>query len=358
VDQERREQQLKECSVIRQLSFAVLIVLAGARAGLAQSSDGRESAPAVERTPAADTAPVAGKDKDSPKDKDKGKKKDAKDDKSDAKEAPAPDSGSAAASGADAGAAKTETQERDDAVLDRAQPDFTIVNLPTSLRLPKYKSAFRVTHRFTRALGQGNFGDLLEDFFGFDSGSLIGLEYRFAPMAGAQVGILRTSDRTIEFFGQYSLKTQSASFPVGLAAHVSIDGTNNFRDSYSPAVGAVVSRTIGTHAALYVEPIWVNNSNPLPTEVSVEDNDTFLLGVGGRVRVHGGTYVVFEVVPRVAGYDPGSNAISFGLEKRAGGHSFQINFSNSFGTTMGQLARGGLNNDDWYIGFNISRKFF
>jgi hypothetical protein len=345
VDQARREQQLKECSVIRQLSFAVLIVLAGARAGFAQPSDGREAAPAVERTPAADNATAAGKDN-------KDKKKDAKDDKSDAKEAPAAD-----ASVADGGAANTETQERDDAVLDRAQPDFTIVNLPTSLRLPKYKSAFRVTHRFTRALGQGDFGDLLEDFFGFDSGALIGLEYRFAPMTGAQVGILRTSDRTIEFFGQYSVKTQSESFPLGLAANVSIDGTNNFRDSYSPAVGLVVSRTIGTHAALYAEPIWVNNSNPLPSEL-IDDNDTFLIGVGGRVRVHGSTYVVFEVVPRVAGYDPGSNAISFGLEKRAGGHSFQINFSNSFGTTIGQLARGGLNNDDWYIGFNISRKFF
>ena len=88
-----------------------------------------------------------------------------------------------------------QAKERDDAVLDRAQPDFTIVNLPTTLRLPKYKSAFRVTHRFTRPLGQGDFGNLLEDFFGFDSGALIGLEYRFGIMTGAQVGILRTSDR-------------------------------------------------------------------------------------------------------------------------------------------------------------------
>jgi hypothetical protein len=49
---------------------------------------------------------------------------------------------------------------------------------------------------------------------------------------------------------------------------------------------------------------------------------------------------------------------SFALEKRAGGHMFQLNFSNGFGTTMSQLARGGFTNDDWYLGFNISRKFF
>ncbi|MCA1585919.1 MAG: DUF5777 family beta-barrel protein, partial [Acidobacteria bacterium] len=69
-------------------------------------------------------------------------------------------------------------------------------------------------------------------------------------------------------------------------------------------------------------------------------------------------YVFFEVTPRVAGYDPGVNQVSFGIEKRAGGHLFQLNFSNGIGTTLAQIARGGGNNDDWYIGFNISRKFF
>jgi hypothetical protein len=60
----------------------------------------------------------------------------------------------------------------------------------------------------------------------------------------------------------------------------------------------------------------------------------------------------------MAGYDPGVHHGSFGLEKRAGGHVFQVNFSNGFGTTMGQVARGGTGGEDWYLGFNISRKFF
>ena len=80
-----------------------------------------------------------------------------------------------------------------------------VVNLPTTLRVPKFKSAFRVTHRFGRPLGQGDFGELAEDLFGLDSGAQIGLEYRFGLMRGLQVGIHRTSDRTIEFFTQYSL---------------------------------------------------------------------------------------------------------------------------------------------------------
>ncbi|HEY8548439.1 MAG TPA: DUF5777 family beta-barrel protein, partial [Vicinamibacterales bacterium] len=97
-------------------------------------------------------------------------------------------------------------EERDDAVLDRAQPDFTLVNLPTNLRLPQWRSAFRVTHRFTRPLGQGSFGNLVEDLFGLDSSAFIGLEFRFGLLPGTQVGIYRTnSNRTIQLFAQYDV---------------------------------------------------------------------------------------------------------------------------------------------------------
>ena len=126
---------------------------------------------------------------------------------------------------------------------------------------------------------------------------------------------------------------------VGLAVVASVDGTNNFRDRYSPAVGAVISRELGRHGALYFEPIWVNNSNPLPTALA-DHNDTLLLGVGLRARVRPTVYLVGEIVPRV-GYTPAANHASFGIEKRAGGHLFQLNFSNGFGTTPSQVARGG-----------------
>jgi len=237
-----------------------------------------------------------------------------------------------------------------------SQPDFTLVALPTTLRLPRFKSSFRVTHRFIRPLGQGDFGSLASDFFGLDSGAQIGLEYRFGVMRGLQAGIHRTSDRTIEFFGDYNLLQQGKNAPVGLNVTASIDGTNNFRDSYTPSLGVALSRELGKHGAVYVEPMWVNNSNPLPGELS-DDNDTFMVGIGGRFRVRPTVYVVGEISPR-AGYTPGVNQASVAIEKRAGGHVFQLNFSNGFGTTIGQLARGGTANSDWYMGFNISRKFF
>jgi hypothetical protein len=248
-------------------------------------------------------------------------------------------------------------QEDDpDRDLQPSQPDFTLVNLPTTLRVPRFKSAFRVTHRFARPLGQGDFGSLLEDFFGLDNGAQIGLEYRFGIMRGTQIGIYRTSNRTIEFFAQYSALQQRSNGVLGLDVIATIEGTNNFRDSYSPALGLVVSRELGSYGALYVEPIWVNNSNPVPSELA-DDNDTVMIGLGARLRIRPTVYIVGELIPRI-GFDPDVTHGTFGIEKRAGGHLFQLNFSNGFGTTMGQLARGGTGSEDWYIGFNISRKFF
>src|SRR5829696_8892242 len=75
-----------------------------------------------------------------------------------------------------------------DRAVNPSEPDFTLIGLPTTLKMPRFASAFRVTHRFTRSLGAGDFGDLAKELFGFDSGAQIGLEYRFGILAGTQIG--------------------------------------------------------------------------------------------------------------------------------------------------------------------------
>jgi hypothetical protein len=190
-----------------------------------------------------------------------------------------------------------------------------------------------------------------------DSAAQIGLEFRFGILPGLQGGLQRTNDRDIQFFAQYAVLSQSPRLPINVAVIGTIDGANNFKDSKSPAVGAIVSRTFSKYGAVYVEPVWVNNSNPAPNDL-VDDNDTFFVGVGGRVQIRKNTYVVGEVIPRVNGFAPGVNNVGIGLEKHVGGHVFQINFEKGFGTTMTQIARGGPESDSWFIGFNITRKFF
>jgi uncharacterized beta barrel domain-containing protein DUF5777 len=120
-----------------------------------------------------------------------------------------------------------------------------------------------VTHRFAQPLN-ASVGDVAGSLFGLDSGAQIGLEYRFGIVKNGEVGIHRTSDRTIEFFSQYGIVRQTPSPPVDVSVLVSVEGTTNFRDQYSPVLGAIVSRTFGERVALYAEPTWVHHANVQP----------------------------------------------------------------------------------------------
>lgn len=242
--------------------------------------------------------------------------------------------------------------------VDPGEPDFAVIILPTTLRLPKGKVAFQVTHRFARPLGRGDFGDLAADFFGFDGGAQVGLGLRYGLAERTQLGLYRTSDRTISVFAQQELLREDGA-PVGLAAVASVEGRDNLQEEYSPRLGVVVSRRLGDRGAVYAAPAWVGNTR-LDDDVADDgDDSTFVVGVGARFRLTEAMYVVGEVNPRVAGFKGGSGThSSFGFEHRVGGHSFQINVSNDIGTTPAHVARGRQTEDDWFIGFNISRKFY
>jgi hypothetical protein len=244
--------------------------------------------------------------------------------------------------------------EEDDGVLNLAEPDVVVVNLPTGMKMPRLKGNFRLTHRFTGNLRRGGFGDQLGNLFGLDQGAVIGFEYRVAVAPHVQAAFYRSSfGKTIQFHGAFEALRQRESMPVAMSALVSVEGTDNFRDEYSPSIGVVVSRKIGTRVAAYVTPIWTDNTAAsLGTERS-----TMFVGVGGRLRLGGTTYVAAEIVPRTAGYAPDEPAYGISIEKRAGGHMFSLTFTNSFGTTYGQIARGGAA-DTLFLGFNLGRKFY
>jgi len=244
--------------------------------------------------------------------------------------------------------------DNDDAELVLAEPDFRVLNLPSTLRLPLHGSSFQLTHRFNGNLRQGSFNGNAGNLFGLDQGAAVGFEYRFGIARHLQAAVYRTAiDKTFELCGKYDALRQDDSVPVSLSALVSVEGAYNFQEHYSPALGLVVSRMVADRLAVYATPVWVHNTAGL---LNI-DRDTFLLGIGGRLRVSSTVYLVGEVAPRVGGYSPGKPAYGFAIEKRAGGHLFQLNLNNGQGTTFGQLARGGFS-DSLYLGFNLARKFF
>lgn len=256
-----------------------------------------------------------------------------------------------------------------------AAADQATVNLPTTQPLRRHGGYFRLTHRFTRDLRRGNLGQLAEDLFGLDNGAIIGLDFRFAPLANTQVAFYRSLLlRTIQLSGRYDGWKQDEGLPISLSVAMSVEGVDNMRDHHSPSVGSVMSRSMGP-LALYLSPTVVFHSatpslaldqghdhdHGLPAtpgaEIVNHDERTFYAGIGGRFRVRPAVAIVAEISPRVAGFAPGRAAWAAAIEKTTrGGHAFQLTVTNTFGTTVGQTARGG-DPHNVYLGFNLSRRF-
>jgi len=242
----------------------------------------------------------------------------------------------------------------DERITPLAEPEYRLINLATTLRMPSHKASFELTHRFDGNLRQGSFADNASNLFGLDQGAAVGLEFRYAVARHVEAAIYRTNiDKTIQFYSKLDLVHQHASVPFGLSAIVSVEGTNNFHTNYQPGISVIVSRDIATRLALYAEPTYIGRTG-IGAGI---DQGTSYVGLGARARVRQRMYLVAEVSPRVMGYRPGTAEYGFGIEERVGGHVFQLNFTNTTGTTFGQVARGGFPKS-LFLGFNLARKFF
>ncbi|HXW04101.1 MAG TPA: DUF5777 family beta-barrel protein [Vicinamibacterales bacterium] len=254
-----------------------------------------------------------------------------------------------------------------------ADVELNLIGLPTTRPVQRHRSYFRLTHRFARDLRRGDFGSLVEDLFALDNGAVLGLEYRYGITGSLQAGVHRTSlSKTIQFFGRFDGWRQSERMPIAVSLLGSVEGLDNFQDDFQPALGATVARALGRHVALYATPMAVWNTRAAEFLDDGHDHDhdlpgagedehsghehTVFVGLGARVRLRPTAFLVGEYSPRLAGHDPNRAVWGVAIEKYTRGHTLQLNFTNSFGTTFGQLARGGSDHDV-YLGFNITRKF-
>jgi len=265
----------------------------------------------------------------------------------------------------------TTAQAPDTPAPREVQIDQTVVNIPTTLRLKRHHSYFRLVHRFTRDLGRGDFGPLAADFFGLDEGAIIGLEYRFGITDAIQAGVHRSIlGKTINVFGKWDAWQESAGHPFGLSFVPSIEGQNNLRQDPQPGIAVTVSRSVGSWLVGYVSPAYVHNAHTATLraqheghehEAGVEEanndaTDTTYIGIGARIRFLPSVSFVAEAFPRLSGYQPGTVTYNYGIEKLTHGHVLQLNFGNNFDSTPGMIARGG-NPGQVYLGFNLSRKW-
>jgi hypothetical protein len=178
-------------------------------------------------------------------------------------------------------------------------------------------------------------------------------------MPGTQITMHRTNERTIQLLGQHQIVQQGDSGSVSVDVLAAVEGRENLSERFATTIGGVISHRLGVHGAFYVEPLFVLNANS-QRALESDPRHAMILGVGTRLRLGSSrTYLMAEAAPRLtSGYHAGVNHVTVGIEKRAGGHMFQLNVSSDLGTTFGQLARGGFLTSKWFIGFNLTRKFF
>lgn len=120
----------------------------------------------------------------------------------------------------------------------------------------------------------------------------------------------------------------------------------------------IVGRKFNERFSLQLSPLFVHRN--LIDSVK-NNNDTWAIGIGGRLKVTKRIAFVIDYHPILSGRQNGTyDPLSVGVDIETGGHVFQLHFSNATGmnekefitNTTGRFFKG-----DIRFGFNLSRVF-
>ncbi len=224
---------------------------------------------------------------------------------------------------------------------------------------------FRILHRF----GPVNQG--IKELFGLDEASMrMGFDYGLTK--NLTIGIGRTKlQKELDGFVKYRpihQATGPGGSPVSvvLVAGMSVITEENddpAKDiTFSSRIGyyyqAIVGRKFNQRFTLQLSPTIVHRNEVFLND----DNDTYALGVGSRLKLSKRVafvvdyFYVFNGLPKEENYNP----LSLGFDIETGGHVFQLHFSNASGMNERAFITETFN--DWgkgdiQFGFNLSRVF-
>lgn len=260
--------------------------------------------------------------------------------------------------------------------------DTRIINTHSIETLGARKLDFRVAHRFGDMLG-ANGG--WSNFFGFENAADISIGFEYGLNDRLMIGISRakgSADRKqlVNTLVKYRLirqADQGAPMSLTLFGGSSLstmpkvensDGINAFpKFSHRLAfVGqALLAKKFSHRLTLQLSTAFVHR-NLVRDE---EDNDTFAVGLAGRVQISKVTALLFDFQLPLNGYaspfaqnssTPHYPSMGFGLEFDTGGHVFQLNLTNSRGIVETDFLPNTTSNwldGQFRLGFTISRLF-
>jgi hypothetical protein len=243
-----------------------------------------------------------------------------------------------------------------------------LINGQTVETKGKGELEFIFAHRFG-AINSGFY-----ELFGLDQAYVrLGLEYGITDRLG--VGIGRNSvDKTMDSYLRYKVLRQSSgkvNMPVtvtafGIAAVKTSprkeDATYDIQlsDRMSYTGQLLIARKLNSMLSLQLMPSMVHKNTV--DDKSIENNDQFAMGLGGRLKITKSMALTTEYYYRINVPDanPYYNPLGFGIDIETGGNIFQLVMTNSRGLTERAYlteTAGDFFAGDIHLGFNITRTF-
>jgi len=234
-----------------------------------------------------------------------------------------------------------------------------LINLPTSQPIEKGRFLFRISHRFSEPIGSG-----YQAFYGLDSSAIIlfGFGYGLSDNLGISLG--RTNaDQEMEAGLHWRILGQNgpADTPFSASLYAGAGLVTRSRPDRSLFASGNISLNLQISLAyqfcdrlsLLLVPCYSTNT----THGDPSNRGTFSLGIGGRWMVLEDISLIAEYMPAISGNKAPADGWGFGLEKKIGGHVFQVFVLNSMGLVADQFVPGGDLKNDVRLGFNIFRTF-
>ena len=230
-----------------------------------------------------------------------------------------------------------------------------LINLPTTTPMGAKDVLLRISHRFYGPVDEG-----YETFFGLDSGANVffSLGYGITDKLGISIGRAR-------LFNEWELGLDwaaveqgvTAGLPFSAALHAGFDWvTQEGLGTLKWNLQLSLSRQVNRRLSVLAVPSLSTNTN----FQALDPEGTFALGLGCRYMIFEDFSIALEWIPVLAGFKDVQNGWGLGLEKKIGGHVFQVFVTNAFGLTGSQIVPGGdlrLGDLDFRIGFNFFRTF-
>jgi hypothetical protein len=222
----------------------------------------------------------------------------------------------------------------------------------------------RILHRF------GLLSNGAKEFFGLDQASMrLGFDYGITDNLSVGVG-RSTLNKELDAFFKFRPLRQGVSggSPVSVVwvsgiTVQTMPWTDTTRKNYFSSRIAyyheiIIGRKFSNAFSLQLSPIMVHRNLVAKAD---QENNTWALGIGGRLKLSKRTAFVVDYHPILAGREPGTkDPLSVGFDIETGGHVFQLHFSNSTGMNEKAFLTG-TTDDFWKgdirFGFNLSRVF-